>query len=235
MRLHLLCLVSMDTLLKLSLHDEKDDKKQRMYVCWLCLVIFIRKGAHFTSEHLSDFYSVLWAFVQVSICPHTSKIHRTRSYHELHLGAFKLVLMPSNYVVYSDIAERTLTPLSYGNSPTRMNVRNEGTHWPYRSRATCLCTAYSIIRLWSWSRKRVWARDGREDLFNPRVELGWDRLGRVGCNLVPKTDARNNESVSVSIIRSTPMYLVGRLLSQCRKFLPHCLQMTPCERLRNKR
>jgi len=29
MLLHLLCLVSMDTLLKLSLHDEKDDKKTK--------------------------------------------------------------------------------------------------------------------------------------------------------------------------------------------------------------
>jgi len=59
MRLHLLCLVIMDTLLKLSLNNEKDDKKQRIYVCWLCLVICIRKGAHFTSEHLFDFYLVV--------------------------------------------------------------------------------------------------------------------------------------------------------------------------------
>jgi len=51
MRLHLLCLVIMDTLLKLSLNNEKDDKKQRIYVSWLCLVI--RKGAHFSSEHMS--------------------------------------------------------------------------------------------------------------------------------------------------------------------------------------
>jgi len=67
MHLHLLCLVIMDTLLKLSLNNEKDDKKQRICVCWLCLVICIRKGAHFTSEHLSDFYLVVWAFVQWAI------------------------------------------------------------------------------------------------------------------------------------------------------------------------
>ena len=48
-------------------NNEKDDKKQRMYGCWLCLVICIRKGAHFTSEHLSDFYLVVWAFVQWAI------------------------------------------------------------------------------------------------------------------------------------------------------------------------
>ena len=54
MRLHLLCLVIMDTLLKLSLNNEKDDKKQRIYVS----------------------FDYVWLYVKVrispeSICPHT--------------------------------------------------------------------------------------------------------------------------------------------------------------------
>jgi len=32
---------------------KKTIKKQRIYVCWLCLFICIHKGAHFSSEHLS--------------------------------------------------------------------------------------------------------------------------------------------------------------------------------------
>ena len=35
MRLHLLCLLIMDKLLKLSLNNEKDDKKQRMYILYV--------------------------------------------------------------------------------------------------------------------------------------------------------------------------------------------------------
>jgi len=40
MRLHLLCLVSMDTLLKLSLHDEKDDKKNKEYTSVDCVWLY---------------------------------------------------------------------------------------------------------------------------------------------------------------------------------------------------
>ena len=61
------------TLYKIEINNEKDDKKQRIYVCWLCLVklVCIRKGAHFSSEQLSceqmsGEHFVRWAYVRTS-------------------------------------------------------------------------------------------------------------------------------------------------------------------------